>query len=166
MEQDGKSSRHAKIIGTLGELIICNWLSISGFEVMLVDHTGIDILACRPETGQRYGITVKSRTRFKGSEKESVDIFKKKGDQGRLKRACELFACKPWIAVYVEATDTGSADVYLTSLENYKKYAGESDKLTYAWLMSDKQRRAYEKDSRVKHIKIDFERTNWGAPWE
>ena len=40
-----KSSRHQKIIGTFGENLICNWLSRSGFEVAVVDHTGIDIIA-------------------------------------------------------------------------------------------------------------------------
>ena len=39
-----KTSRHQKIIGDFGELLVWNWLSRSGFEVALVDHTGIDIL--------------------------------------------------------------------------------------------------------------------------
>jgi hypothetical protein len=75
-----KSSRHAKIIGTFGELLICNWLSRSGFEVCLVDHTGIDLLAARKVTGDRMGITVKSRTRVAGTEGESVNLFR--GDKG------------------------------------------------------------------------------------
>jgi len=33
-----KSSRHQKIIGDLGENIICNWLSRSGFEVAIVNR--------------------------------------------------------------------------------------------------------------------------------
>ena len=37
-----KSSRHQQIIGDFGEVIICNWLSRSGFEVTIVDHTGIE----------------------------------------------------------------------------------------------------------------------------
>jgi len=40
-----KSSRHQKIIGNFGESLICNWLSQSGFEVAIVDHTGVDIIA-------------------------------------------------------------------------------------------------------------------------
>lgn len=40
-----KSTRHQKIIGDLGEYMICNWLSRSGFEVTLADHTGLDIIA-------------------------------------------------------------------------------------------------------------------------
>jgi Holliday junction resolvase-like predicted endonuclease len=57
-----KSSRHPKIIGSLGEHLVCNWLSRSGFEVAVVDHTGIDVIAYNPKTKERLGITVKSRT--------------------------------------------------------------------------------------------------------
>jgi hypothetical protein len=70
-----KSSRHQKIIGNFGESLICNWLSRSGFEVAIVDHTGIDIVAYDPATRQRLGITVKSRTRTAGKEDQSVNLY-------------------------------------------------------------------------------------------
>jgi len=44
-----KSTRHSKIIGNFGEQFMANWLSRSGFEVVLVDHTGIDIIAFNNE---------------------------------------------------------------------------------------------------------------------
>ncbi|MCJ7648285.1 MAG: hypothetical protein MUP85_06705 [Candidatus Lokiarchaeota archaeon] len=69
-----KSSRHQKVIGNFGESIFCNWLSRSGFEVTIVDHTGIDIVAYNPIQGNRLGISVKSRTRNIG--KEFGGIFK------------------------------------------------------------------------------------------
>lgn len=40
-----KSTRHQKIFGDFGEHIVCNWLSRSGFEETIADHTGIDIIA-------------------------------------------------------------------------------------------------------------------------
>lgn len=49
-----KSSRHSKIIGDFGENLICNWLSRSGFEVSIVDHTGIDILLIAHKTIKDY----------------------------------------------------------------------------------------------------------------
>ncbi len=113
-----KSSRHQKIIGDFGESIICNWLSRSGFEVTVVDHTGIDIVAFNPSTNERLGITVKSRTRKPGTEQESVNLLsyqRGKDDREKVQQACRAFACDPWVAVYVETTD--EADVYLTSLE-------------------------------------------------
>lgn len=125
-----KSTRHQKVIGNFGEILICNWLSRLGFEVTLVDHTGIDIIAYNPSTKQRLGITVKSRTRNIGKEKEPVNILsyrKGKNDRQKLLDACETFACEPWMAIYVETLK--SADVYLTSLENYdKKYHNREGK--------------------------------------
>ena len=158
-----KSSRHKKIIGNFGENIITNWLSRSGLEVVLVDHTGIDIIAYNPSTKQRLGITVKSRTRNIGKEKDSVNIFsyqKRKNDRQKLLNACEVFACEPWIAVYVETSEY--ANVYLTSLRNYdEKYRNRKGKAIDDWKMGKKNKDKYEKDSEIKHIKIKFHATNW-----
>ena len=158
-----KSSRHQKIIGKFGENLICNWLSRSGFEVTLVDHTGIDIIAYKPSTKQRLGITVKSRTRNLGKEKTQVNIFSyNKGKNGRQKltKACKAFASEPWVAVYVETLN--SANVYLTSVKNYdQKYRGKKGKTADVWKMGKKNNEQYEKDCNVKHIVISFQATNW-----
>jgi len=158
-----KSSRHQKIIGNFGESLICNWLSRSGFEVTLVDHTGIDIIAYNPSTNQRLGITVKSRTRNVGTEKTGVNILsyrKGKNDRQKLLDACKAFACDPWIAVYVETSE--SADLYLTSLKNYdEKYRGRAGKAIDNWKMGEKDKERYEKDPDVKHIRIEFQATHW-----
>jgi Holliday junction resolvase-like predicted endonuclease len=85
-----KSSRYQKIIGNFGEQLICNWPSRTGFEVIIVDHTGIDIIACNPKTKQRLGITVKSRTRNVGKEEETVNIF---SYRKRKKRSSKIIEC-------------------------------------------------------------------------
>lgn len=158
-----KSSRHQKIIGAFGENVICNWLSRSGFEVTLVDHTGIDIIAYYPSTKQRVGITVKSRTRNIRKENTTVNIFsyqKGKNDRQKLLDACKAFACEPWIAIYVETSE--SADVYLTSLKNYdEKYRGKEGKAIDNWKMKKIDKERYKKDPDVKHIGIEFHATNW-----
>ena len=158
-----KSSRHSKIIGEFGENLICNWLSRSGFEVTLVDHTGMDVLAYNPSTEQRLGITVKSRPRNVGKEKTHVNIFsyrKGKNDRKRLLDACKAFSCEPWIGVYVETQK--SADAYLISLAKYdEKYRGKQGKAIEVWKMREKDRTLYVEDQEVKHIKIDFHATNW-----
>jgi Holliday junction resolvase-like predicted endonuclease len=160
MKKEDKSSSHSKIIGNFGENVICNWLSREGFEVALVDHTGIDIIASKPKTKQRYGITVKSRARTEGKENEEVFIFKKPvRDRKKLAEACEAFACDQWIAVYVEASN--DADIYLTSLDNYdRNYLDEQAKIQ-SWKMSDNERQRYDNDTEVKHIKIEFKYTHW-----
>lgn len=158
-----KSSRHQKIIGDFGENLICNWLSRSGFEVILVDHTGIDIIAYNSSKNQRLGITVKSRTRDIVKEEEPVNVFsyrKGKNDRQKLLDACKAFACEAWIAVYVETLEF--ADVYLTSLENYdEKYCGKNGRAIDDWKMRKKDKERYEKDPNVNHIRIEFHTANW-----
>lgn len=135
-----KSSRHSKIIGNFGETLISNWLSRSGFEVITVDHTGIDIIAYDPKSKQRLGITVKSRTRNEGVEEDPVNIFSNsKKDREKLKRACKSFACIPWIAIYVETLNF--AEIYLTSLNNYdSKYRGKKVRKIDDWKMGEKNK--------------------------
>src|SRR5437879_3131038 len=97
MEMD-KSSRHRKILGDFRESILSNWLSRSGFEVVFVDHTGIDLIAYHRSTGKRLGITVKSRSRESGKDNISVNIFHRtKNDRRKVIEACRTFACAPWI---------------------------------------------------------------------
>ena len=157
-----KSTRHQKIIGNFGENIICNWLSRSGFEVVLVDHTGVDIVAYNPSTNERLGITVKSRTRNPGTEHSSVNLLsyqKGKNDREKILKACSAFACKPWIAVYVETTH--EADVYLTSLENYDRNYRSPGKAIDDWKMGPKDRKRYASDCEVRHIHLSFDAKSW-----
>ena len=88
-------------MGDFGENLVCNLLSLSGFEVSLIDHTGIDVVAYNHKTRRRLGLSVKSRTRDNGKEKEPVNIFKE-NDRKKIIDACNSFACEPWIAIYVE----------------------------------------------------------------
>lgn len=158
-----KSSRHQKIIGQFGEQLICNWLSRSGFEVSLVDHVGIDIVAYNPNANKRIGITVKSRTRNEGKENDSVNILsnrEKYNDREKIKKACDVFTCKPWIAVYVETLSY--ADVYLTSLKNYdKKYRGNKNRAVDVWSMHHEIIDKYDEDTEVIHLRIKFAANNW-----
>jgi hypothetical protein len=156
-----KSTRHQKIIGAFGENLLCNWLSRSGFEVSVVDHTGIDIIAYNIVLNIRLGITVKSRTRIIGTEKESVFIFSnEKNERQKTLSACKYFACEPWIAIYVETQN--NADVYLTSLENYdNKYQGNKDKANDDWKMTGKYISQYVSDPFVKHIHIEYNTSKW-----
>ena len=155
-----KSSRHQKIIGNLGEQLVCNWLSRSGFEVAVIDHSGIDLIAFDSNTGKRMGITVKSRTRHL-RETESVSIFNnRKNDRRKTKDACIAFGCEPWIAVYVETRDSG--ELYLTSLTNYEaKYKSREGKAVDDWKMTPNWIQACRKDSQVMHIHLNFAVEKW-----
>jgi hypothetical protein len=158
-----KSSRHGKVIRSFGENIICNWLPRSGFEVIIADHTGLDIIAYNPSVGKRLGITVKSRTRITRLEGSPVNIFsyqKRKNDRQKLLDACQAFACEPWIAIYVETSET--AYIYLTSLNNYdEKYRSKTDNQIDTWKMGKKYKEMYQQDPEVKHIRIEFQEITW-----
>ena len=155
-----KSSRHQKIIGNLGEQLVCNWLSRSGFEVAVVDHTGIDLIAYDPKSKQRMGITVKSRTRDR-RETESVNVFNnRKNDREKVRAVCEAFGCEPWIAVYVETKNL--ADLFMTTLTNYdNKYRTGEGKAIDDWKMSPSWTKAYEEDPAVMHVHLRFEAGHW-----
>jgi hypothetical protein len=158
-----KGTRHQKIIGDFGEAILANWLSRSGFEVCLVDHTGIDVIAYHPATKKRLGISVKSRTRNIGKENTHVNMLsyqKGKNDRQKLLNACEAFGCDPWLAVYVETSE--SADLFLTSLGHYDdKYRGREGRALDDWKMGKKYTDEYDKDMEVKHVRMAFRTTNW-----
>lgn len=155
-----KSSRHSKIIGNFGEAMLCNWLSRSGFEVVIVDHTGIDIVAYNKRTGERLGITVKSRTRLEGKEHESVNLLSnQKKERTKVQEACEAFACKPWIGIYVETADYG--DIYLMSLSHYDNKYGKKGKILDDWKMTEKYKKLYDTDEQIKHLHIKFEIKRW-----
>jgi hypothetical protein len=158
-----KSPRHQKIIGNFGEALLCNWLSRSGFEVAIVDHTGIDVLAYNSRTKKRLGISVKSRTRVKGTETTSVNILsyrKDKNDRQKVLDACKAFAAEPWIAIYVESSDF--ADLFLLSLEHYDhKYRAKQKRAIDGWKMGQKYRERYEADPQVRHIRMDFSGSLW-----
>jgi hypothetical protein len=152
-----KSTRHSRIIGNFGEQLIANWLSRSGFEVVLVDHTGIDIIAFNKKLNKRIGISVKSRTRREGTEKTFVNIFRSAhNDRQKIIESSKAFACEPWICVYIETTNY--ADIYLMSLDHYDtKYRSNPDNKNDTWKMGEKNKQEYEKDSNLKHIKIVFD---------
>jgi hypothetical protein len=155
-----KSSRHRKIIGDFGESLLSNWLSRSGFEVVFVDHTGIDLIAYHRSTRQRFGITVKSRTRESGKDYIPVNIFNRtKNDRAKVIEACRAFACTPWLGIYVEGES--DANIYLTSLEHYDAKYRDPKKVVDVWRMTPKARLAYGRDSSVKNLRIEFLATNW-----
>jgi hypothetical protein len=106
---------------------------------------------------------VKSRTRKKGTETSSVNIFsyqKGKNDRQKVLDACKAFACEPWIAIYVESSE--SADLLMLSLKHYdQEYRGKSNRAVDDWKMGEKYRKRYEIDPNVRHIHMAFSGRSW-----
>jgi len=109
-----KSSRHSKIAGDFGESLLLYWLSKMGFEIALVDHTGIDLVAYNKQTTQRYGISVKTRTRLEGTENEG--IYVDPSDINKVDEACKSFACIPYFGFVIDRSS--KVEVILISKEN------------------------------------------------
>jgi Holliday junction resolvase-like predicted endonuclease len=101
MLQMKKSKMHSKITGEFGEHFILYWLSKRGFECVRVDHTGIDLIAKDPKDGRLLGISVKSRSRYSGTEGGNVNI--PLGDLKKASDACDTFGCTPFFAIVVDA---------------------------------------------------------------
>jgi hypothetical protein len=150
-----KSSRHSKIAGNFGEALILYWLSKNGFECASVDHTGIDIIARNSITQKLMGISVKTRTRAKGKERESVTI--QSDDFTKMDTACEAFGCIPYFAIVVDAED--SIKIFITSKLNFLKLAPKK-KHSY-WKMHTSALENYSKDEEVMAFELNTKSMRW-----
>ena len=151
------SSRHSKICGDFGEALTLYWLSKNGFECVPVDHTGIDIIARNKK--KLMGISVKSRTRGKGNECQTLTI--KSSDITSADRACKDFRCVPYFSIVIDAKDSGIIRVYIISKHLLLKLC-RGHKNAY-WKMNEAARAIY---TREKIISFELEadkNSNWAT---
>ena len=145
-----KSSRHSKICGDFGEALVLYWLSKTGFECAMVDHTGIDLIATNPTNKEMYGISVKCRTRLNGTENDHVKI----GDIEKIKKACVDFGkLTPYLAIVVEAGS--SIKIFMTPLERAMELS------RYGWQMSPKFISRYDNDEKVMSFQLEIKQSRW-----
>jgi hypothetical protein len=151
-----KSSRHSKITGDFGEAIVLYLLSRHGFECARVDHTGIDLIARRPNSKEVLGISVKSRSRQTGTENSHLAL----PHEGfvKAKAACDAFGCTPYIALVIDAGDR--IRVFLLSLRHVQKLFPGGRKVS-AWQMSDSFIKKYYADPNI----AIFELATRGEKW-
>jgi len=149
-----KSTRHAKICGNFGEAAVLYWLSKYGFECALVDHTGIDIIAHNPQTQERMGISVKSRSRNEGAEQEYVSI--PNDNFTRAEAACTAFGCVPYFAIVVDEGDTIRA--FILSEKRLLEYFSQG-KTAAGWKMTDKYLKRYADDPAIKTFEFKTQTT-------
>ena len=144
-----KSSRHSKIAGDFGEALVLYWLSKYGFECAHVDHTGIDLIARHPGTGELMGISVKSRTRVRDQEDAPVHI--PVDNFAKAEEACKAFGCVPYFAI---VADTGPHIFgFLTSLDHLQSLFPTSSKVC-AWKMTAPFLRKYAADAKVRSFEF------------
>jgi len=151
MDIKSKSTRHSKICGDFGEALILYWLSKARFECATVDHTGIDIIAQSiDDTNEVWGISVKSRTRYKGTERESVSISY--DNFTKAQAACDFFQCKPYFAIVVDGGDQIIA--LLMTMEHFMSLMNRGVSSAF-WPMSRKALASYKDDPNVRMIIIN-----------
>jgi len=148
-----KSSRHSKIAGDFGEALFLYWLSKSGYEIALVDHTGIDLVAYDKKTEKRYGISVKTRTRSTpGTENEG--FYVKPDNIDKVKEACIHFACEPYFGIVVDRPP--KLDAFLVSLDDIIEINGIG-KIHINIKVNEKYLRQYMKLKNTLTIRMEYD---------
>jgi Holliday junction resolvase-like predicted endonuclease len=149
-----KSSRHSKITGDFGEALVLYWLSKRGFECARVDHTGIDLIARRPDSDDVLGISVKCRSRNEGTEGTSINLLRK--DDEKVIGACDAFHCAPYFAIVVDQGTVVRG--FLLSLSHARRLAPRG-----SWGMSDSKVLAYKSDIRIESFELESRDGDWRA---
>lgn len=152
-----KSTRHSKITGTFGEALILYWLSKYGFECALIDHTGIDIIARNPHTKELMGISVKSRSRTEGAEKDYVGI--PYDNLKKVTAACNAFGCAPYFAIVVDAGDTLNG--FIIPMKHLLNLSTEGGKTYKGWRMRKSDLEKYAQDPKIKSFIFKTKTVNW-----
>jgi hypothetical protein len=150
------SSNHKKIVGDFGEALVLYWLSKDEFECAKVDHTGIDLIASNPHTKKRMGISVKSRTRLTGKEKDCVTLKAK--DFNHIETACEKFGCQPYFAIVIEAGEM--IQVFITPVSRALHYRPRT-KAGSSWKMSAHFQKLYKDDKKVMMFELKIKDVRW-----
>jgi hypothetical protein len=153
-----KSTRHSKITGDFAEGLVLYWLSRDAFECARVDHTGIDLIARNPRSREVMGISVKSRSRYAGTEKDSVSLFT--ADFAKVKAACKAFGCVPYYSIVVDGG--GWIRLFLTSMAHLKKVAKPGVGKVH-WGMTDAHIARYRADPKIMSVELTVATWRW---WE
>ncbi|MBP6431091.1 MAG: hypothetical protein KA319_04935 [Ferruginibacter sp.] len=156
MPEINKSSRHSKITGDFAESLVLYWLSKHGFESAKVDHTGIDLIARNPITKELMGISVKSRSRSTGKEKDHLNIPNENFE--KVEKACKAFGCVPYFAILVDGLD--SINIFILNKDKLIEFfpLGKTNSI---WKMSDSYLAKYNNDSSIIKIEFKYKTLNW-----
>jgi len=146
-----KSTRHSKLTGDFAEGLVLYWLSKYEHECARVDHTGIDLIARNPAHPKPMGISVKSRSRYEGTEGTDINI----PPEGLEKAiaACEAFHCEPYYAFVVDAGNF--IRCLVLSLQHLKKLVRKGPKMWH-WRMSKEWLKKYMNDQHIMKFELEI----------
>jgi Holliday junction resolvase-like predicted endonuclease len=143
------STRHSKITGNFGENLVLYELSKAGFECVLVDHTGIDIIAKKPDSSELMGISVKSRSRSSKNKNQYLSIHFNEFTQ--VDSACNAFGCVPYFAIVID--EPSQINMYLLSKEKLLSFNVRGTEI-FAWKMTEKHRSLYRNDQEIRLLTL------------
>ena len=150
-----KSDRHSKILGDFGESFVMYWLSKRNYEPILVDYTGIDIIAYNKSQERRIGISVKSRTRKADTEEDTINVSAKQIPL--ILKACRYFNCDPYFGCVIDKDEEEKIGIFIIpfqdvlSLNNFKT----DDKRLYI-RFSDEYVKKYERTAYSYVINMNY----------
>ncbi|HEV3037542.1 MAG TPA: hypothetical protein VHA33_07130 [Candidatus Angelobacter sp.] len=101
------------------------------------------------------GISVKSRSRFRGTE--AVSLTWKK-DHDKVSAACEAFRCTPYYALVVDAED--KIKMFIVSKEHFMKIA-PPDRMNMHWGMTCKHLEKYKGDPKIRYVELTVSGESW-----
>jgi len=152
-----KSSRHAKLTGDFSEHLVLYWLSKYGFECARVDHTGIDLIARNPRNNVRMGISVKSRSRTEGTERDNVRV-----ETERLRKAeaaSRTFGLTPYIAIVVDGGNL--VRCFILPLKTFYSLYPSARTRNVGWGMNEKALARYYEHPEVKIFEFMSDTKRW-----
>ncbi|MDE1945356.1 MAG: hypothetical protein KGI78_03605 [Patescibacteria group bacterium] len=151
---NAKSPNHSRITGTFAEYFVLYLLSKRGFECARVDHVGIDLLAKDPASGEMLGVSVKSRSRYAGTEVDPINLHET--DIAKAEEACTRFVpAVPHFAFVVDTPD--QITLLLLSAKRLRELMPGNGPLHY-WKMSSAAIEAYRADSEIEVV--EYRRTS------
>jgi len=131
-----KSSRHSKIAGDFGEMLVLYYLSCYGFECARIDHTGIDLLARSADESRPRGITVKTASRIESRKGKPSRQPLSLMDEAT--KACVPFNADPYIAIVFDGIER--ICILLRSVEDIRKEQAGSKALWFWFREEDRAR--------------------------
>lgn len=151
-----KSTRHSHITGDFGESFVTYLLSLYGFECNRFDHTGIDVIACHPVTRLKMGISVKTRSRYEGTEGGYVGVPLSHFD--KVRSACETFGLAPYLAYVVDCP--AKMYVLITPMDKALQVSRIGEDRS-RWDMNAEALTNYREDPDIMMMEFDIKNERW-----
>lgn len=123
---------------------------------MIIDYTGIDIVAHNNSSDKRWGISVKTRTRTKEkNQQEEIKINLR--ELPLILQACKFFDAKPYFGIVSDGDIQNQIYIHIISFEEMKRINNYEEGKNLYIKLSEKYIKQYETTKNSINIKIKYE---------